>query len=568
MRRWAKLWFEILLVVVVAGFHIYAAVAPANNMMAWYSTDDAFYYFKVAQNISEGYGSTFDRISQTNGYHPLWLLVCIPVFALARYDLVLPLRVLILVMAAFNAGTAILLYRMLRKFISTEVSMLVAAFWVLSPAVHGTTVEMGVESGINAFTLMLLAYLVASWEQKRMAGPFRYSSFLWMSAAGVLALFSRLDNVFLVLLTGLWVALRAWNLKPAKSGGQSPWRHRFLAALSYFAPLGAALAAYMLINYLAFGTPSPVSGQIKRWWGELPNTVYGFPVTNFWIYLSHWITRNSDLGPWSMFFSGFHSVADSIEKLFGVIPNDESMQYKTLHRLIVLGTGLIFAGASGLILKTNWQMIKRNFIRLPVLPFFLGCAVQITSYKITPYVGSRGWYWVSEIVVLFLVGALLVEGFFCLLKRWRLPDRGLQIITLVAVLLLLARFENMMTVMVPWKEDLKWKDAYLWGAQGLEQATEPGSVIGTPGGGSLGYFTKDRTIVNLDGLINSYEYYLLLRAGKASSYYDRIGLDYAYGNKYMLAESDPYWMGFKNRIVYIDKIVGTNLFQYLPSGTN
>ncbi len=32
--------------------------------------------------------------------------------------------------------------------------------------------------------------------------------------------------------------------------------------------------------------------------------------------------------------------------------------------------------------------------------------------------------------------------------------------------------------------------------------TEPGSLIGSTGGGVLGYFTQGRTIVNLDGLIN------------------------------------------------------------------
>ncbi len=89
--------FELIIVVIVLVASLYVACAPANNLMNWYSTDDAFYYFKTAQNVSEGYGLTFDRIGRSSGFHPLWMLVCIPVFALARFDLMLPLRLLVLV---------------------------------------------------------------------------------------------------------------------------------------------------------------------------------------------------------------------------------------------------------------------------------------------------------------------------------------------------------------------------------------------------------------------------------------------------------------------------------------
>ena len=54
----------------------YAAFSDAYNLPNhWFTRDDAYYYFKVAQNISEGHGSTFDGINLTNGYHPLWMLV-------------------------------------------------------------------------------------------------------------------------------------------------------------------------------------------------------------------------------------------------------------------------------------------------------------------------------------------------------------------------------------------------------------------------------------------------------------------------------------------------------------
>ena len=89
-------WFETILIIVVMSMSLYAAFSDAQNLsLRWFTRDDAYYYFKVAQNISEGHGSTFDGINKTNGYHPLWMVICIPIFALARFDLILPLRILL-----------------------------------------------------------------------------------------------------------------------------------------------------------------------------------------------------------------------------------------------------------------------------------------------------------------------------------------------------------------------------------------------------------------------------------------------------------------------------------------
>ena len=42
-------------------------------------TDDALYYPVVAQSIATGNGSSYDGITQTNVYHPLWCWLQIPV---------------------------------------------------------------------------------------------------------------------------------------------------------------------------------------------------------------------------------------------------------------------------------------------------------------------------------------------------------------------------------------------------------------------------------------------------------------------------------------------------------
>src|SRR5512140_1925400 len=145
-------WFEIILIVVVGVISLYGAFADGQNFSRrWFTRDDAYYYFKVAQNISEGHGSTFDGINRTNGYHPLWMAICVPIFTLARFDLILPLRILLLVMSGLSVTTGILLYRLIGRVFTPAIGAMAALFWVFSRDVLDIVYQNGLESGIAAF---------------------------------------------------------------------------------------------------------------------------------------------------------------------------------------------------------------------------------------------------------------------------------------------------------------------------------------------------------------------------------------------------------------------------------
>lgn len=79
----------------------------------------------------------------------------------------------------------------------------------------------------------------------------------------------------------------------------------------------------------------------------------------------------------------------------------------------------------------------------------------------------------------------------------------------------------------------------------LEGYTEEGAIIGMTGGGNAGYFIRGRTIVNMDGLINSYTYFQALKAGRASQYLAEMGLDYVFANHYIITASMPYVEQFR-----------------------
>ncbi|MBN2386547.1 MAG: hypothetical protein JXB85_05965 [Anaerolineales bacterium] len=195
--------FAIGLVILGLVLHAYVALSPANSLLNWYTTDDAFYYYQVAVNVTGGNGVTFDGINPTNGFQPLWMLVCIPVFALARFNLLLPLRLLVMVSAAFSIGTGLLLFRMLRRFISTGVAAVIVVVWLFLPSIHGDVVMQGMEAVTSAFFLVWLLSLAVQWRGERL--PASRVALLGLVAG--LAILARLDNIFVVLLLGVWFIL-------------------------------------------------------------------------------------------------------------------------------------------------------------------------------------------------------------------------------------------------------------------------------------------------------------------------------------------------------------------------
>jgi len=54
------------------------------NYLVNFAHDDSFFYLKIAQNIVNGLGITFDTISTTNGFHPLYLIVITLLFFILK----------------------------------------------------------------------------------------------------------------------------------------------------------------------------------------------------------------------------------------------------------------------------------------------------------------------------------------------------------------------------------------------------------------------------------------------------------------------------------------------------
>ncbi|MBK8784214.1 MAG: hypothetical protein IPO22_21020 [Anaerolineales bacterium] len=675
--------FEAAIIIFTLIIHLYAALSDAYNFPnAWFTRDDAYYYFKVARNITEGLGSSFDGINLTNGYHPLWMLICLPIFALARFDVILPLRILLMLIAVFQAVNAILVYRLVKAHLSETVAILAASFWAFNLYIQSTVYKNGLETPVAVLAILLLLHKLTAFEKEWRTKAVTTRQLVEISLLAVLVLFSRLDLIFLTVIIGIWLVFRGriirylapldmliifasmtgaaafrtgvvsyntyyaastiqvtviavvfklislyffgayqhpranpiwktlrqalfgltagsfatiavvliraqfgtgfnfprsaflldWGISlflilalrlaayffstPRPLGGESAlsefktnWKTWLTEGAAYYGVLGGFLAAYMLFNKLMFGTSSPVSGQIKRWWGTMPYTIYEEAATNWPSFFGIGRTTFNAWDPATDLFAWF---AEFLHPIIEGANYAAHRYYAAMAVFVIAGLILVFLN------KRRTIQVGTNLLFIPLIA---GSGIQILSYTTTAYGGLKEWYWTSELILITLAGSFFMD----LLLR---PLRGIKFsrpaLQAVAFALCLALAYNIYDSIIPamthgyYEPDRRPMDVLYF----LEANTPPGAIIGMTGGGNVGYFINERTIINMDGLINSSEYFHTMQAGDAPVYLGERGMTVIFANAKMLS-TPPFFDQFGPYLERYAEYGGKALFYLL-----
>ncbi len=79
----AVLWLWPLAFALASSLWTAYLAATEPDRLLGFVPDDAFCYFGVAEHFREGWGFSFDGLTKTNGFHPLWALIITPVLAVA-----------------------------------------------------------------------------------------------------------------------------------------------------------------------------------------------------------------------------------------------------------------------------------------------------------------------------------------------------------------------------------------------------------------------------------------------------------------------------------------------------
>jgi hypothetical protein len=209
------------------------------------------------------------------------------------------------------------------------------------------------------------------------------------------------------------------------------------------------------------------------------------------------------------------------------------------------------AALIGFLIAEKKKYFQEAVAKAAVPVLFTGTLFHLSHYKVLGYVGQRSWYWISETFLLVILGTILLEAGVRYIANGKHPvSKPLSFVLPAIVLVSLILVPHMKTLGSSDNPKPVETHYYLRKTHWLESRTEPGALIGMTGAGSTGYFIRDRTIFNLDGLINSKAYFDSLKSNQASAYLDEVGLDYIFAKRRIILDTDPYQdnFGFLNEI--------------------
>jgi hypothetical protein len=452
-----------VLVLAVIGAIVLARIAYvlAADVVAltFRTTDDAYYYFNVARNIALGYGSTFDRINPTNGYHPLWMLCLLPVYAVFGADPAAALRAVCVLVAVLAGATAWLAYRVAASGIDRSAGVFVLCLLPVPLFVNATL--NGLETGLLLAALMLLLCAELRWEVfSPWASPGRNVA---LGALLAVVFLSRLDSAFIIL------ALVAWMIG---RGGNALRKTVVVGAV------GAVLVGpYLFWNRIEYGRFVPISGALKS----------TFPDVSFTLER----------------FRDFHTLVGLAQIVFsGAV----------IVAWAVLGRGTGRAGQPqrepGTTTPAARGAPRTEGIPAVVPAMYVGCLLHFAYAVLFMNWAAYWWHYASYLPVTLFLAAFA----FLRIVAWA-GDRpavrvGLTAAALLgAVGLLFAEAQRRGTHHEPWYAAARWASDHL----------PDGSVIGMTDCGLFGYFCAHRT-VNLDGVINGVAYQEALRDERLAEY--------------------------------------------------
>jgi hypothetical protein len=460
----------------LAGVSLGRAVAPwrwpgeqpallLNSVSLTY--DDGFYYFKIAQHLASGAGSTFDGVHPTNGYHPLWLLCLVPIFWLrATPDTALILGVMLQGLL-MTAGVA-LTYQSARLMFGRFAASLAVLLWIYIQLIYRVALS-GMEYSLQAVGILATAYVYMRWFAERPAPRLR-----WYLALGLLLSLTFLARLDTILLAGCVIFVLAW--RELRDGMTRASAVRLLALAM---PVAGTGLAYAGVNLWLFESPLPVSGIIK----------------------GDWSARLLAQDP------HYQAQGWFVAKLYYLL---WPFGHMSLAYALFLAAGTIGA-AVGLLLGAKLRRPWSGRALRAWWPFALFGVLQLLLFVFLYHGGFsfQPWYYVVQP----WLGAMLAAAFADAIWRWaRQPAPQFVWARRLALLMLIAGLcgaplATVRTIRQWQSSGLNFTHDPIYAAAVWAGANVPaGAIIGSWNAGMISYLSG-REVVNLDGLVNSWDFY-------------------------------------------------------------
>jgi len=252
IRRIAFWLLIVLPALAGAGIAFFVSTPDRFELLA----DDAYYYLKVAHNIATGSGSTFNGIDRTNGYHPLWMAVCVAVTFVARTTA--GAATLLLLIDALIWGFMVRQIQLIGRTLERETLVLIAAL-----PLAGWSILLVFNGMETALAMLVVLYLIRRTLETGALSGRAVPDVPTALKLGVVLLILVLSRLDAVLVAGAYGVVACWVWSRAGSWLKS--------AVALAAPTAVGLAVYLAFNSWWFGSATPVSGRAKSLGDAFPN---------------------------------------------------------------------------------------------------------------------------------------------------------------------------------------------------------------------------------------------------------------------------------------------------------
>jgi hypothetical protein len=433
--------------------------------------DDAYYYFKIAENVAKGVGPTFDGIHKTSGFQPLWLMCLTPVLWAYPDQPETAVRIGLSVQAVLLFAAGAMILSVLFKIFSPKVVLAVMVcytFLVFSFAVNGmeTACEIFALSALLAYGCHAKVFLP---DQSSLLKEFVFGIFLG------LVMLSRLDLVFL---GAAIVAFRAWPALVASAG-----RLRNLAgATAIFLGASLVVSPYLLHNYATFKSAMPISGALKSAFPHI-SVARSWETLCYAIGLPKMALLAAILAFASAYIVWYLTTAGKWAVRCGSPTTSSSGLYARsyYHAAITLLACAIVLHSLHTILFMKWAICTWHFF-----PYFFFAALAVAA-PVEKLISTR-------------LGATLYWWAICGLVAVGILGYGLR-------MTVSGRLPTWQTVSY---------QAALW----ARAHTDPADVFALKDTGNFGYFSQ-RRVINLDGVVNNLEFQQVLKNCRLREYLQR-----------------------------------------------
>lgn len=524
-----------ILIVIAFIIRLVIILHPLNTLVT-YNGDDMYYYLEIADNIVQGHGVSFDGIHITNGFHPLYLLLILPIVKMFLFNKILASYSALILLMLFNVFTAIFVYRIVNLLTKNKDAGIISAFiWLFNPwniFIPLTGVEVAIASFFIASSLY--AYIYYRIKSNNDFSKFKIWPIISIGILLGLAILSRSDSILIAIAIGLDVIYQMVKNITKKNVTKNLKSKKFLEYMGKLALLVCVvliiIAPWVIWSKLNTGLWVQGSGSALMYnsraglgVSEIINKVVfntGFSIFKIFNYTVtapflalvvglilgsiikykfklNKTSRNILVAAAIILLLYSSSIKEAVHYPAGLIIAIRLAIISAIVFVIGLISGLNTKIASLKITsfkeKSNNKEIKNSASNLPVI---IGFILFAGFYSIL-FWHHQPWYFLSILLLIIILLGNFFDVMLVRMKKFGVKKAFLLLLILFAVLFGIRFAVLYNSSICPWQYDMYEGAVYL---KNLPEIPADAN-IGAFNAGIFAYFS-DRTIVNLDGVVN------------------------------------------------------------------